>query len=152
MIKKYKEFSESSEEKFILSIKDTDLDADYEFHNMVSPMMPSELFPGNHKSIVKKAYEYFRKIFIENNLNCEKFWFGYKSGEKYYFVDFYGNKSDLEKINEYYGILRDKNIIRSPIDFDRSFLLRSWSSIHDNGNDDEALRRYIPRNYPRNII
>ena len=128
MIKKYKEFSESSEEKFILSIKDTDLDADYEFHkNLCSEIEEVEsLFEEldkNYSEEKDRKYcslmdlleieinKYITKIFHENNLNCSAYLFDkIEQYGKSYSIYFIGDEDDLENINKYFGLPNNKNI------------------------------------------
>ena len=155
-MKKYKEFLEriEKEKKYILTLDETDLDADKEIKITIPypeanheerqnddvwlksvaeiVVRRGEIEEDNRK-IISIAYKYFRKTFKDNNLNCEKIWFGQHihPGDTYtYFVNFYGKESDLEKISKYYGISDDDYIhhIRFPNSHDIK-ISELWYSI-----------------------
>jgi hypothetical protein len=129
-MKKYKEFLEGDDHEkayydLILSI--SDLDADYDFHkDMIQCVDQLELalkeldiFSGGNEPLDKysKAHGifmknfkiYLRKILKNNDLKFEKFSFDI-SNDKIGILFLSKNKSDLEKINKFYGITNNDNI------------------------------------------
>jgi hypothetical protein len=140
-MKKYKEFIENSEEeyehekKYVLVLTISDLAGDYYFYDNYGKFFHNGKLPYNEPeswsiSIKNEICDYIGKLFNENDLRCEKFWFGQLtqhigiSTSDEFLAYFYGNKSDLEKINNYYGL---ENAIRPPSSFESKHL--KWNIL-----------------------
>ena len=73
---------------------------------------------------------YVNEVLKSNNLKCDMYLFNVSSDfdDVLYAMFFVGSKSDLEKINKYYGIEEDKNIRIFTKD-DELFDSSEWNSI-----------------------
>lgn len=90
-----------------------------------------------HGKYIKMLYKlkmnissYVNEVLKSNNLKCDMYLFNVSSDfdDVLYAMFFVGSKSDLEKINKYYGIEEDKNIRIFTKD-DELFDSSEWNSI-----------------------
>ena len=119
--------TKSSNTAICLSL--SDLKADREFYVNIFPLVEETelLWDGNQcthaidsysnyvdstNNLVNSVNNYINKIFANNNLKCSNYLFDIADDNRsLYAMYFVGDKSDLEKINKYYGIKDYKNYL-----------------------------------------